>query len=85
MPFILQVLFFASQVFYPFQSIQQTWLKYLLAINPMNTAIEIFRLPLTGSSINVELLAIGLASTILIFLTGLFYFRKTEAYFADLA
>lgn len=85
MPFLLQVLFFASQVFYPLQSIQQTWLKYLLAINPMNTAIEIFRLPLTGNNLNMELLAIGLASTLLIFLTGLFYFRKTEAYFADLA
>lgn len=85
MPFLLQVLFFASQVFYPLQSIQQSWLKYLLALNPMNTAIEIFRLPLTGNVTEPVLLGIGLVATVLVFTTGLFYFRKTEAYFADLA
>jgi len=85
MPFLLQVLFFASQVFYPLQSIQQSWLKYLLAINPMNTAIEIFRIPLSGNTIDIGFLAVGLASALLIFITGLFYFRKTEAFFADLA
>lgn len=85
MPFLLQVLFFASQVIYPLQSIQQGWLKYLLAINPMNMAIELFRMPLSDASIDINLISIGLASTLLIMILGLYYFRKTEAYFADFA
>ena len=83
-PFLLQFLFFASQVIYPLQVVQQTWLKYILAINPVNAAIELFRYPLSGIAIDFNIIMIGLASTLLISVTGLFYFRKTEAYFADL-
>lgn len=84
-PFMLQVLFFASQIIYPLQSIQQSWLKYVLAFNPVNTAIELFRAPLSGSVIDFTVISIGLTSTFFILLTGIYYFRKTEAYFADLA
>jgi len=83
--FMLQVLFFASQVFYPMQYIQQSWLKYVLAANPVNTAIGLFRAPLSGSPVDATFLGIGMASTILILLIGLYYFRKTEAFFAYLA
>ena len=84
-PFLLQFLFFASQVIYPLQLVQQTWLKYILAINPVNAAIELFRHPLSGTPLDTNIIAIGVASTIFISFIGLFYFRKTEAYFADLA
>ncbi len=84
-PFLLQVLFFASQIIYPLFSIQQQWLKYLLAINPMNAAIELFRSPLSEVSPDIEVIGIGLLSTVLFFCIGIFYFRKTESYFADLA
>jgi lipopolysaccharide transport system permease protein len=83
-PFMLQVLFFASQIIYPLQSIQQSWLKYVLAINPVNTAIEFFRAPLSENAIDTAVISIGMASTFLILLTGIYFFRKTEAYFADL-
>jgi lipopolysaccharide transport system permease protein len=84
-PFMLQVLFFASQIIYPLQTIQQSWLKYVLAINPVNTAIELFRAPLSGNSIDTKVVAIGMASTALLLLCGIYFFRKTEAYFADIA
>jgi lipopolysaccharide transport system permease protein len=85
-PFMLQVLFFGSQVIYPLQSIQQSWLKYLLAINPVNAAIELLRAPLSSTFIvDWTVVGIGVASTISIILLGLFFFKKTEAYFADLA
>jgi lipopolysaccharide transport system permease protein len=84
-PFLLQVLFFASQIIYPLQSIKQSWLKYLLAINPVNTAIALFRAPLSGTAIDMTLIVIGIASTLLILMTGIYFFRKTEAYFADIA
>lgn len=83
-PFMLQFLFFASQVIYPLQAVQQNWLKYLLAINPVNAAIELFRQPLSGSPVDFNIVIIGSASAFLVSVIGLFYFRKTEAYFADL-
>lgn len=84
-PFLLQVLFFSSQVIYPLYSVQQTWLKYILAINPVNAAIELFRATLSNHAIDTTTISIGLISTVIIFAVGLYYFRKTEAYFADLA
>ena len=84
-PFLLQLLFFSSQVIYPLYSVQQTWLKFILAINPVNAAIELFRSAISNVTPDTTITGIGVASTALIFCIGLYYFRKTEAYFADLA
>lgn len=84
-PFMLQVLFFSSQVIYPLQSINQTYLKYILALNPLNGAIELFRAPLTGSVPDMNVILISAATALLLAAIGLFYFRKTENYFADIA
>jgi lipopolysaccharide transport system permease protein len=82
-PFLLQFLFFASQVVYSLGSINQTWLKYLLAINPVNGAIELFRSSFTNQ-FNAAIVLISTASALMITFIGLIYFRKSEAYFADL-
>lgn len=84
-PFLLQALFFASQVIYPLQPVQQAWVRYLLAINPVNAAIELFRAPLTGSPADLTIIVIGTASTLLLLISGIYFFKKTEAWFADLA
>ncbi len=84
-PFLLQALFFASQIIYPLQSIQQSWIKYVLAVNPVNAAIELFRAPLSGHAIDTTVTGIGITSAFILLLTGIYYFRKTEAHFADLA
>ena len=84
-PFMLQVLFFSSQVIYPLQSISPDYLKYLLAINPLNGAIELFRAPLTGFAPDMNVILISTATSLILATSGLFYFRKTEKYFADIA
>lgn len=84
-PFLLQVLFFSSQVIYPLQSINQPYLKDILAINPLNGAIELFRAALTGLSPDMNIVLISSAVALLAAAIGLFYFRKTENYFADIA
>ncbi len=66
-------------------SIQPTWLKYVLAINPMNAAIELFRSPLTGDTPDLLIIGIGFLSTFIFLILGIYYFRKTESYFADLS
>lgn len=84
-PFLLQFLFFASQVIYPLKQVQQSWLKYVMALNPVNAAIELFRAPVNGNLIDTEIILIGSTVTIVLLVAGIYYFRKTEAYFADLA
>ncbi|HQV07276.1 MAG TPA: ABC transporter permease, partial [Chitinophagaceae bacterium] len=85
LPFLMQLLFFASQIIYPLTAVKQSWLHYLLAVNPMNAGIELFRSPLYHTSPDMQVVGIGLASALLLFITGLIYFRKTEAYFADIS
>lgn len=83
LPFILQLQFFASQVIYPLGAMDIK-VKWLLSINPVNAAIEIFRIPLKTSP-DWEVIGIGCASALVLLVTGLIYFRKTEAFFADQA
>lgn len=85
LPFLLQLLFFASQVIYPITVLQNTWVRYLLAANPVNGSIELFRVPFTGVSPDWVLVGISFGSSLVLSLAGLLYFRKTESYFADIA
>jgi lipopolysaccharide transport system permease protein len=85
LPFFLQLLFFASQIIYPLSIIQRTELKYLLALNPVNGAIELFRAPLLFTPPDYAVVLISLGMALLLTFIGLIYFRKTEAYFADIA
>lgn len=84
LPFMLQFLFFASTVLYSLQSIRPAPLRYLFAINPVNGAIEMFRNALGGKTDETFIL-ISAVVAILLCMIALLYFRKTEAYFADLA
>jgi lipopolysaccharide transport system permease protein len=84
LPFLLQLMFFASQVVYSFSIIRYDWQKTILALNPMNAAIELFRYPLSGT-IDTNLVLTGAASALFFAIAGLFYFQKTETYFADIA
>ncbi len=51
----------------------------------MNAAIELFRAPLSSIPPDMTIIAIGTGTSITLLIIGLLYFRKTEAYFADLA
>ncbi|HNP06968.1 MAG TPA: ABC transporter permease [Cyclobacteriaceae bacterium] len=84
-PFLVQALLFLTPVIYPISILDNDWLKYALALNPMYAAISIFRTPMVGSGADVIMIGISLISGLLFFVAGLIYFRKTEMYFADLA
>ncbi|MBS1952124.1 MAG: O-antigen export system, permease protein [Cytophagales bacterium] len=84
-PFLIQVLFFLTPVIYPITLLKYPMLQYALATSPMYVAVEFFRLPLTGSLPNLDLVWISLGSNIVFLLIGLIYFRKTEDFFADIA
>jgi lipopolysaccharide transport system permease protein len=84
-PFMIQVLLFMTPVIYPVSILPALWMKYVMAINPMYGAIELFRSGIIDKSIDGNLLAVSICSATFFFLVGIYYFRKTEAYFADLA
>ena len=85
-PFFIQAGLFATPVIYPvtlFDSIP--FLKYLLAANPMTGAILLARSPFNNDPIDWVIIGISVLSAIIIFILGIVIFRKTEAYFADIA
>ncbi len=84
LPFLLQVLFFLSQVIYSMKHVFSSEWKFLLSLNPMNAVIEIFRGGL-GLPVDKLVVATGFSTAIILLFTGLWYFKKTENYFADIA
>lgn len=84
LPFLLQFLFFASQIVYALRDVQNDWAASFLSLNPLNAAIEVFRMGLNETG-NLNTIIIGLCSSLLFAIAGIVYFRKTEAFFADLA
>jgi lipopolysaccharide transport system permease protein len=57
----------------------------VLALNPMAGIIDGFRSALLGLPWNLVTLSISSASSLVLLAYGLFYFRKTERRFADVA
>lgn len=84
-PFMVQALLFLTPVIYPINLPEYQTLQYLLALSPIYAAIELFRLPLTGVSPDQTLMSISLCSGIFFLFLGLYYFRRTQDFFADLA
>ena len=83
-PFGLQIALFVTPVIYPISILGDTSLTYVLAINPMYGAIMLFRAPF-GLVVSKPELLISLLSSFILLLWGVYYFKKTEAYFADIA
>lgn len=83
-PFMIQALLFLTPVIYPVSILGNTF-KYILALNPLYGAIELFRFSIVPTEPDVQLLVISFSSALFFFIAGLYYFRKTEFYFADLA
>jgi lipopolysaccharide transport system permease protein len=84
-PFLIQLLLFLTPVIYPVSIIKYKWAQYLLSINPMAGAIDLLRSTVTHSPVNFQLVMMSSVIAVLLFIIGLFYFRKTEYFFADLA
>lgn len=84
-PFLIQILFFLTPVLYPVSILKSSWVQNVLMFNPMAGAIELLRASVVHAPLNIQLVAISAITSMVLFIAGLFYFRKTEYYFADLA
>jgi lipopolysaccharide transport system permease protein len=88
-PFLVQLWLFATPVIYPSSKVITLMDKYglpawLLGLNPMTGVVEGFRFCLLGTgSISVSMLLASAVVSILLLITGAFYFRRMERTFAD--
>lgn len=84
-PFLVQVLFFLTPVIYPISLLKYPILQYLLVCSPMYAAVELFRYPLTGIVPDFYFMLVSLTSGVVLLVAGIYYFKRTEDFFADFA
>ena len=83
LPFLTQFWLFATPVAYSFSTLSEN-LQILLSLNPMTGVVNGFRWALLGAGNGPDItLWISVIISILIFISGLFYFRSMEKTFAD--
>lgn len=79
----VQLFMYAAPVVYPASSVPDAW-RLLYAINPLAGVIEGFRASLLGTTaMPWDLIGIGAVSALVLFASGLIYFRRAENIFAD--
>lgn len=84
LPFFIQILLFLTPVIYPL-SIVSDRNKMIMALNPMTSVVEFARVVFYKEwIISPELILISILSSLVIFFIGLWYFRKTQIFFADI-
>lgn len=84
-PFMIQALLFLSPVIYPIQNISNSFIAFLIQMNPVAASLELFRSGIYGYTTNWEVVYYGAIAATACFAAGIVVFRKTESYFADLA
>jgi len=84
-PFMIQAMLFITPIIYPVSIVSSKLLKLLVVINPMYAPVQLFRSAFSGEAIQPSYMLMSVASALFLFIAGVFYFRKTEAYFADIA
>ncbi len=83
LPFFIQILLFVTPVIYPAGILGKY--SWVLALNPMMGVIQSARAALLGTTVlNWLLVTISLLATTCILAVGIYTFKKTERYFADI-
>lgn len=85
LPFMIQFLLFLNPVLYSTKAFDNGFVQWIMRLNPVAGAIDLMRSVFREEAI--DWFTVGtqfLIATLLLFL-GVYVFRKTEAYFADLA
>ena len=82
-PFIVQAWLFATPIAYPSSMLSGPW-KVIYGLNPMSGVVEGFRWALLGvESRPGPMIAVFALASVVIFISGAFFFRRTERSFAD--
>jgi lipopolysaccharide transport system permease protein len=81
-PFMIQLWLFASPVVYPASLVPES-VRFLYGLNPMAGVIEGFRWALLGTEIPSAMILVSVGVVVLLLVSGAFYFRRMEQYYAD--
>ncbi len=84
LPFMVSTWQFCSPVGYPLDPRRQ-WIRWLLRVNPLYGIINAYRSALLGQHWDFTSLAMSIVEVAAILLFGMYYFKKMERRFADLA
>lgn len=83
-PFLTQFWMFATPIAYPSSLIDNETLRAIYGINPMAGVVEGFRWALLGTdSAPGPIIVVSSLAALMLFVSGLFYFRRMEKSFAD--
>jgi lipopolysaccharide transport system permease protein len=83
MNFVVQLLMYAAPVVYPSSSVPEA-IRPIYGLFPMAGVIEGFRSALLGTiPMPWDLIGIGAVTAVILFITGIIYFRRMERIFAD--
>jgi lipopolysaccharide transport system permease protein len=83
-PFLVQLWMFASPIVYPASLIPGRY-RLIYALNPMTGVIEGFRSALLGTvAFPTSMILISMIASVILFTSGLLYFKQMEHYFADI-
>lgn len=88
MQFLTQILMYAAPVVWPASLIREQYPEFVLlyGLYPMAGVIEGFRASLLGhQTMPWDLLGMAAISTTVLLISGMFYFRRVERVFADIA
>ena len=84
LPFILQFWLFATPIAYASSLLSEPW-RTVYGLNPMAGVVEGFRWALLGTNTAPGMMiGVSAVAAILLLLSGVFYFRRMEATFADI-
>src|SRR4051794_1946987 len=81
-PFLIQAWLFITPVAYPTSSVPERY-QSLTGLNPATWVIDFARWSLTGASSPWNVVVLSIATTIVLLVSGLYYFRRVEHFFAD--
>ncbi len=85
LPFLTEVWKYLTPVAYSAQYVTGPW-QFVYALNPMAGVVQGFRWAILGTELGPDAaLTLGISTTVslLVFVSGLFYFRRMERTFAD--
>jgi len=87
-PFLIQIWMYATPVVYGTSLVPERY-RFLLSLNPMTGVVQGFRWALLGQSLeeaefSLPLFLVSIGISLVVFLTGLYFFRTTERTFADI-
>jgi lipopolysaccharide transport system permease protein len=83
-PYITQLWFYLTPIVYSASEVPEQW-QFFYALNPMVGVVEGFRWALLGTAdAPSPMIGVSAAIAFIIFISGMYYFRRMERTFADM-